>query len=156
MGLLGILVVIGLIIHLIGLIWLLVEALHESILWLLGCLLVPFVWLIFAVTHWREAAKPFGVALLGYVIIFVASILMPMAASGGGTTVSWHIANPAPSFTLQDLDGKNVSLSDFKGNVVILDFWATWRPPCVKEVPHFVALYEQYKDQGFVMVGISL
>ena len=64
--------------------------------------------------------------------------------------------NPAPSFTLQDLSGNEVSLSDFKGKVVILDFWATWCQPCVKEIPHFIELYEQYKDQGFAMVGISL
>jgi cytochrome c biogenesis protein CcmG/thiol:disulfide interchange protein DsbE len=54
------------------------------------------------------------------------------------------------------LNGKQVSLSDFKGKVVILDFWATWCPPCVKEIPHFIALYEQYKDQGFAIVGISV
>jgi len=65
-------------------------------------------------------------------------------------------AKSAPSFTLQDLNGKMVSLSDFKGKVVILDFWATWCPPCVREIPHFVELYEQYKAQGFAMVGISL
>ena len=62
----------------------------------------------------------------------------------------------APSFTLQDLKGNQVSLSDFKGKVVVLDFWATWCPPCVKEIPHFIELYEQYKDRGFAMVGISL
>ena len=70
--------------------------------------------------------------------------------------MSWPRGIPAHSFTLQDLDGKQVSLSDFKGKVVVLDFWATWCPPCVKEIPHFIELYEQYKDQGFAMVGISL
>jgi len=64
--------------------------------------------------------------------------------------------NAAPSFTLQDLSGNKVSLSDFKGKVVILDFWATWCPPCVKEIPHFIELQEQYTDKGFAMVGISL
>jgi len=62
----------------------------------------------------------------------------------------------APSFTLQDMDGEKVSLSDLKGKIVILDFWATWCPPCVMEIPHFVELYKQYKEQGFAMVGISL
>ncbi len=63
---------------------------------------------------------------------------------------------PAPSFTLQDLKGNQISLSDFKGKVVILDFWATWCPPCVMEIPHFIELYEQYKGRGFAMVGISV
>ncbi len=76
----------------------------------------------------------------------------PVADSTPSTTGG----KPAPAFTLQDLNGKNVSLADFRGKVVILDFWATWCPPCVKEIPHFIELYEQYKDKGFAMVGISL
>ncbi|MEW5807653.1 MAG: TlpA disulfide reductase family protein [Acidobacteriota bacterium] len=62
---------------------------------------------------------------------------------------------PAPDFTLADLDGNIVSMSNFKGNVVILDFWATWCAPCRKEIPHFQKLYDTYRDQGFVMIGAS-
>ena len=62
----------------------------------------------------------------------------------------------APNFTLQDLSGNEVNLADFQGKVVLLDFWATWCPPCVQEIPHLVELYEEYKEQGFEMVGISV
>ncbi len=62
---------------------------------------------------------------------------------------------PAPDFTLPDLDGKPVKLSDFKGKVVILDFWATWCRPCVMEIPSFVKLQKKYKDD-LVVIGIDL
>ena len=62
----------------------------------------------------------------------------------------------AYNFTLQDLDGKTHRLSDFKGKVVILDFWDTWCPPCKAEIPHFIELYNEYKDHGFVMIGAAI
>jgi peroxiredoxin len=62
----------------------------------------------------------------------------------------------APVWELKDVDGKAVKLSDFKGKVVILDFWATWCPPCRKEIPGFVELQEAYKDKGLVVIGVSL
>jgi len=60
------------------------------------------------------------------------------------------------NFTLKDIDGKNVDLNAYKGNVVLLDFWATWCPPCKKEIPGLVDLYNKYKDRGFVVLGISV
>jgi cytochrome c biogenesis protein CcmG/thiol:disulfide interchange protein DsbE len=62
----------------------------------------------------------------------------------------------APAFTLVDLEGKEVKLNDFDKKVVIVDFWATWCGPCRREIPDFVKLYDEYKDEGFEMVGISL
>ncbi len=63
---------------------------------------------------------------------------------------------PAPDFTLLNAQGEEKSLSDFKGKVVLLNFWATWCPPCKIEIPHLVELYEEYKDDGLEVIGISM
>ena len=62
----------------------------------------------------------------------------------------------APDFILPALDGSRLRLSDFKGKVVILDFWATRCPPCRKEIPGFIELYKKYEGEGLEIVGVCL
>lgn len=63
--------------------------------------------------------------------------------------------NKAPDFTLADMDGKSVSLSDYEGKVIILNFWATWCAPCREEIPGFIELQTKY-NEDLVILGISV
>ena len=62
----------------------------------------------------------------------------------------------APDFSLPDLSGNRLTLSSYRGKVVLLDFWATWCDPCRDEIPRFVELQEKYRDRGLEIVGISM
>ena len=72
------------------------------------------------------------------------------AAAPAETSVS------APAFALVDVNGNSVSLRNFKGKVVVLDFWATWCPPCKREIPDFIKLQSEYGPKGLQIVGIAL
>ena len=63
---------------------------------------------------------------------------------------------PEPELTLKDLDGKDVSLSQFKGKVVLVNFWATWCDPCRVEIPWLIEMQQKYGPKGFTVLGISM
>jgi peroxiredoxin len=67
-----------------------------------------------------------------------------------------HMGGQAPDFTQKTPEGEALSLSDLRGQVVLLDFWASWCGPCRRENPHVKKLYERYKSEGFTVLGVSL
>ena len=66
------------------------------------------------------------------------------------------ISTTRPLFKLKDLEGKVRDVKEWDGQVLMINFWATWCPPCRKEIPAFIELQEKYKDKGFKIIGIAL
>ena len=62
----------------------------------------------------------------------------------------------APDFSLQTMTGETLSLSEFRGKVVLVNFWATWCPPCREEMPALQSVYEKYRGEGFVVLAVNL
>lgn len=82
------------------------------------------------------------------------TIALAVAACGGAQ--DGGTSGRSSDFVLRDTAGRTVRLSDYRGQVVLLNFWATWCVPCAAELPHLQRLYQQYRDQGFVVLAISM
>ena len=91
--------------------------------------------------------------LIGTVAIFYM-ISSPSTQPHPSTSSTTKVE--APQFTLSDIGGRPISLSNYRGKVVILDFWAPWCPPCRREIPDFVSLQNQYTSRGLQIIGVGL
>lgn len=87
-----------------------------------------------------------------YVSLILICVLVLLACRPGEKSSGTAVQN---DFTLESIDGQSYTLSKLKGNVIIVDFWATWCPPCRNSIPALSRLYEKYHEQGFMVLGIS-
>lgn len=90
-----------------------------------------------------------------WLLIPLFLVFIVCAKADKGTTSDENFPS-APDFTITDLSGKDLSLSDFEGKVIFINIWATWCSPCRAEIPGFVDVYEDYKDKGMQVIGISV
>jgi len=109
-------------------------------------------------TRWVvAAAAAVGVGVLAVpMLLHKAATGDPVSAVSSGAASTCKAANKAPlNYTVKDMNGAPVKISDYAGKVILLNYWATWCGPCRLEIPGFIELYDQYKDKGLVILGVS-
>lgn len=90
------------------------------------------------------------------VLLLLAVTLVACGGSDSSGLTGVNKGNLASDFTLEALDGTDVSLGDYRGSVVLINFWATWCPPCRAEIPDIEQAYRTREDDGFVVLGVSV
>ena len=89
-----------------------------------------------------------------FIAAAAASTLILFVAAG--TAACAQSGVPAPDFSIKDLDGNTLNLAAYKGKVLVINFWATWCPPCRAEIPDLIAAYKELKGQGLEILGLSV
>jgi peroxiredoxin len=98
--------------------------------------------------------KAFAVAAAAAGTLLAAALLS--SAYAPSALAAREMSGPAPNFSLKSMSGEQMALADLKGQVVMVNFWATWCGPCRQEMPHLEALYERYSDLGFTLLGVNV
>jgi thiol-disulfide isomerase/thioredoxin len=94
--------------------------------------------------------------LLIFLLISMCLVSCTKSDTGTEKLSPSQTAGMAPDFVLKDIEGKDIQLSRFKGKMVVLEFWATWCPPCKATIPELIAMQEKYAGKGLVVLGISI
>jgi peroxiredoxin len=94
-----------------------------------------------------------GALIIGIGWIFLSRVDSPIA--GSSAPPNPQVSFTAPGFTLDSLAGQPITLSDLRGKVVVLNLWASWCPPCRAEMPALNAVYQKFRDQGLVVLGVN-
>jgi peroxiredoxin len=92
----------------------------------------------------------FSNRLSGLLLAVIIGMLSPLVVSAA------EVGKPAPDFTLKSLSGENLKLSEMAGNVVLINFWASWCGPCREEMPLLNALHSKYEPLGFTVLGVNV
>ena len=83
-------------------------------------------------------------------------LLLALALAVGSASAAVQLSSNAPDFTLKSVAGANLRLAEQRGNVVMVNFWATWCGPCRQEMPHLNRIYDKYKSSGFTLLGVNI
>ncbi len=103
----------------------------------------------------KPAVMPFKFLSMFLCVLLVSPAVAAEKPKLGHTMTAASRLVQAPDFTLEDMDGKKFSLKQYRGKVVLLNFWATWCPPCRREMPSMQRVYEHFKGRNFVVLALN-